>query len=125
MILLIIGMAACSKEEEIIKADNLTGEWRWVLKTGGIAGVYEKPKNDEVVILILNSDKTFKYLLNGKETSDGNYGLTKGESILLNKEVNIIVFNEHQKQMYELSGDSLYLSEDFYDGFNYTYVRNK
>ncbi len=113
---------ACEKSEAV-KSNDLTGTWKWVRKTGGIAGVNETPKEGEVTRLKLNADKTYSTTLNDSLVTSGVYTLSKGESMLLNKEVNFIVFGEGLPMIYEVRNDGLYLAEDVYDGFNYEYVR--
>ena len=125
LFLLIVGFTSCSKEEVTVKSNELVGEWKWVKKTGGIAGVNETPNKGDTFVLKLNSDNTYSYITNGSETSKGQYTLDKEESMLYNKETPVIVFDENGKLMYELQGNVLYLAEDYYDGFNYEYVRIK
>lgn len=123
--LILIGLASCSKDDVTVKSNELVGEWSWVRKTGGIAGVNETPNKGDTFILKLNSDNTYSYINNGSETSSGKYTLGREESMLQNKETPVITFDDNGKMMYELSGDTLYLSEDYYDGFNYEYVKIK
>ena len=123
IILLIAGLSACEKSE-VVKSDELTGTWKWVRKTGGIAGVNETSKEGEVTLLKLNADKTYSTTLNDSLLVSGKYTLSVGESLLLNKEVRFIVFDEGMPTMYEVRNNELHLAEDVYDGFNYSYVRN-
>lgn len=122
MILMIAGLSACEKSE-VVKGDELTGTWKWVRKTGGIAGVNETPKEGEVTLLKLNADKTYSTTLNDSLLSGGTYTLSVGESMLLNKEVSFITLGEGMPMMYEVKNKELHLAEDVYDGFNYEYVR--
>ncbi len=119
---MIAGLIACEKSE-VGKSDELTGSWEWVRKTGGIAGVSETPKAGEVILLKLNADKTYSTTRNDSLLVSGVYTLSTGESLLLNKEVNFIVFGEGMPMMYEVKNNELHLAEDVYDGFNYEYVR--
>lgn len=123
LFLMIAGLTACEKSE-VGKSNELTGTWKWVKKTGGIAGVNETPKAGEVTLLKLNADKTYSTTLNDSLLASGTYTLSTGESMLLNKEVNFIVLGEGMPMMYEVKNDELYLAEDVNDGFNYEYVRN-
>lgn len=123
LFLMIAGLAACEKSE-VGKSNELTGTWKWVKKTGGIAGVNETPKAGEVVLLKLNADKTYSTTRNDSLLISGTYTLSTGESMLLNKEVNFIVFGGGTPTMYEVKNNELHLAEDVYDGFNYDYVRN-
>jgi|GEM_PF-1135727 len=122
MILMIAGLSACEKSE-VVKGDELTGTWKWVRKTGGIAGVNETPKEGEVTLLKLNADKTYSTTLNDSLLSGGTYTLSVGESMLLNKEVTFITFGEGTPMMYEVKDKELHLMEDVYDGFNYEYIK--
>ncbi len=123
LFLMIAGLSACEKSEAV-KSGELTGTWKWVRKTGGIAGVNETPKEGEVTLLKLNADKTYSTTLNDSVLVSGTYTLSTGESMLLNKEVNFIVFGEGTPMIYEVKSHELHLTEDVYDGFNYEYVRN-
>ena len=125
LFLLMIGLMSCSKDEVTVKTNELVGEWSWVRKTGGIAGVNETPKKGDTFILKINSDNTYSYISNGTEISNGKYTLDEAESMLQNKVTPVIILNDNGKFMYELQGNVLYLSEDYYDGFNYEYVRVK
>lgn len=122
MILMIAGLSACEKSE-VVKSDELTGTWKWVRKTGGIAGVNETPKEGETTLLKLNADKTYSTTLNDSLLASGTYTLSIGESMLLNKEVSFITLGEGMPMMYEVKNKELHLAEDVYDGFNYEYVR--
>lgn len=123
LFLMIAGLSACEKSE-VVKSGELTGTWKWVRKTGGIAGVNETPKEGEVTLLKLNADKTYSTTLNDSLLVSGTYTLSTGESMLLNKDVNFIVFGEGTPTIYEVKNNELHLTEDVYDGFNYEYVRN-
>ena len=129
VILMIAGLSACEKSE-VVKSGELTGTWKWVRKTGGIAGVNETPKAGEVTLLKLNADKTYSTTLNDSLLTSGTYTLSTGESLLLNKQVNFItfgdgtVFGQGVATIYEVKGNELYLTEDVHDGFNYEYVRD-
>lgn len=125
LLLLIIGLSSCGKDEVTVMKNELAGEWNWVRKTGGIAGVNETPKKGDTFVLKINSDNTYSYISNGTEITKGKYTLGKAESMLLNKEMPTITLDENGKFMYELKGEVLYLSEDYYDGFNYEYARIK
>lgn len=113
---------ACEKSE-VGKSNELTGSWKWVRKTGGFAGVNETPKAGEVTLLRINADKTYSTKINDSLVASGTYTLSTGESMLLNKKVNFIVFGEGIPMMYEVKNNDLHLGEDVYDGFNYEYVR--
>lgn len=123
LFLMIAGLSACEKSE-VVKSGELTGTWKWVRKTGGIAGVNETPREGEVTLLKLNADKTYSTTLNDSLLVSGTYTLSTGESMLLNKDVNFIVFGEGTPTIYEVKNNELHLTEDVYDGFNYEYVRN-
>ncbi len=122
MILMIAGLSACEKSE-VVKSDELTGTWKWVRKTGGIAGVNETPKEGETTLLKLNADKTYSTTLNDSLLASGTYTLSAGESMLLNKEVTFITLGKDMSMMYEVKKNELHLAEDVYDGFNYEYLR--
>ncbi|WP_367913711.1 hypothetical protein [Leadbetterella sp. DM7] len=123
MILMMAGLGACEKSE-VVKSDELTGTWKWVRKTGGIAGVNETPKEGEVILLKLNADKTYSTMRNDSLLASGTYALSVKESILLNKETDFITLGTGEPVMYEVKNNELHLAEDVYDGFNYEYVRN-
>jgi len=122
LFLMLAGVMACEKSE-VGKSNELTGSWKWVRKTGGIAGVNETPKEGEVTILKINADKTYSTKINDSLLVSGTYTLSTGESMLLNKKANFIVFGEGVPMMYEVKNNELHLAEDVYDGFNYEYVR--
>lgn len=125
LIIVSLVMFSCSKDENLIAANDITGEWKWIKKTGGIAGVNETPKEGETRILKLNTDNTYSRLENGKVISSGKYSLGRGKSMLFNEEYSTLSFDEMVPLMYEVKGISLYLFDDVYDGFNYEYVRVK
>lgn len=114
---------SCSKGENLVVANDIMGEWKWVRKTGGIAGINETPKEGELLVIKLNADKTYIRLENGKVTSTGKYSLGKAESMLFNEEYSTLSIDEMRPLMYEVNENSLYLFDDMYDGFNYEYVR--
>ena len=119
---LFLSMGGCQKETV---SNELVGNWEWVSRTGGIAGVHQTPQ-------------TLGYTYTGVYTKDGiyeqydkdnklvvtyPYKVIKAVSILDGMEHNMIQLNNAMNSSFEIRNDSLFLVQDVFDGFNEVYVR--
>lgn len=125
LFLFAIVLISCQKDGINSTKNELVGEWLWIKKTGGIAGVNESPQKGDTLILKIMPDNIYHYISNDSTIKSGTYTFSKKQSMLLQEEKNFIILDENGKYMYELSNDTLYLAEDYYDGFNYEYARIK
>jgi hypothetical protein len=113
---------------------DLLGEWIWVLKSGGIAGISKTP-DDGFNIHYLFNDSKLKITENAKDYPAMRYSVTEKKSLLSNQLTNFLILNSAdcptcqlmQEYTFQISKakDTLQLNEDVYDGFNYTFVRKR
>lgn len=116
----------------------LTGEWLWETTAGGIAGVINKPKSSERIILSFSVDGKFSVRRNDTLAYNGTFQLTKVRSIYSGKEELKIETNEIKTGyhriirpilvvegvMTRLSETQLEVGDNKYDGFGSSFVRN-
>ena len=107
----------------MIEPDSILGEWQWVSKTGGIAGINEKPKDGEVIHLSFFSDSQYVIEKNDKMEKTGSYSLNPGESLILHDKVLLLKMDDETNQICKIKGDNLILTDDVFDGFTYEYIR--
>ena len=120
---LIVLTMGCSNDEPKITANPIEGHWLFTRISGGIAGINETPKAGEKKILVLNNDGSYYFEDNDIKGEIGKYKLGKKESMLFNKEMDYLELGEDSGFLYDLKGNTLFLIEDYYDGFNYEYHR--
>ncbi|ADQ18400.1 hypothetical protein [Leadbetterella byssophila] len=122
LFILFVACTACDSGEPV-KHDDLTGTWEWVKTTGGFAGVNETPQDGEEVLLKIHANLTYERFRNDSLVKKGTYALSTGKSMLLQKDVKFVTFDNGVETFYEVKGQELNLTEDVYDGFNYAYKR--
>ncbi len=120
---------SCAKEEvEATEASSsLTGEWRWVSSTGGIAGKTYTPTSEGYERkLVLTSDFKFSRYKDAVLEKSGTYEITQAKSIYKTELVDFIKFSDGTSLVImNQSANELSLSDNFYDGFGEVYQRIK
>lgn len=115
---------SCQKNEP---QSLLTGEWQWVQAQGGIAGITIKANENLQKTLILGASNEYVLVENGKNTINTKYQILKKKSIFSGKDTDMLVLNGLNGfyMSYFVSSDSLFISDEVYDGFTNSYVRKK
>jgi len=120
----VILLVSCSKNNA--SPDSLYGNWLYLERAGGFAGGSLPSPSGTRTILSLNQNGSFqqwtnrtitgsgtwsvKYVRNGGPGPDSAYALIFGN-------------DEQSKLLITLQHDTLLLSEDAYDGFEYIYKK--
>lgn len=127
-------LSSCSREPT---PQLLIGDWLWVGSSGGIAGATYKPKPSERIILNMSGDGKFTVRQNDTLVHNGTFQLTKAKSIYSGKE-EVALKTSEVKTSYQRvlryvvvvdgvitpSNTELFISDNSYDGFGSSFVRN-
>ena len=110
--------------ENKVETSPLIGKWRLIKTSGGFTGRTQDQPLDKVEILEFTPTEMIK-ISNGKETYRRPYTLGKGKSIHSTEPAPMIFTNGNtvKGQSYTLEGNTLGISQEFYDGFYYTYIK--
>jgi len=106
---------------------GLIGNWRMTLVEGGIAGRVINVPADSAVILTFSSDSTYRVQHGFSVGESGTFHVTDTPVFSIPQPV--IVFSSGivplgiQPQVYRISRDTLFLGEDFDDGFQSVYLK--
>ena len=103
---------------------TLIGRWKLVKLSGGIIGKEQDPPMGQAIVLEFTPTEIIT-IINGKETSRTTYILGKGKSIHNSEQVPMIYTNGNMSmgQSYHLQENKLGISEEFNDGFYYSYIK--
>jgi hypothetical protein len=128
--------SACRKDISLPdpSLDKLFGSWEWVETSGGYAGQIKTPATEGYSKTIeFKSNGIYKVYIDGKRDGKMTFTIKEGTSILTNASAWFIDYDiistvnykiEPATHTFHFGGqDTLFLSEDFFDGFNYVYVR--
>ncbi|MFD1095440.1 hypothetical protein [Salegentibacter chungangensis] len=119
-------IASCSVQTTPIDDQgdkDLTGKWKLIRSSGGIAGTTtEYGAGDDVIIIEFTSNKFLKSR-NGEKIQEGSYKIEQGNSIRTTEEVPLIIYNSELKQSFEFSDGRLILFDECYDCFQNEYVK--
>jgi len=123
-----LSLASCKKSTTELPLDQkLLGEWRYTGTGGGLTGKYTKA--DSSVTRTLQFKDGLRYLKKADNHIDeeGTYQLSRSKSIYIGTEDNSIVFNgvASSSRIITLRNDTLELADNFYDGYQESYVRMK
>ena len=128
---MLILLISCGKNKITHSDDEqkLHGYWEWVSSAGGIAGVYLTPDsvgyNQE---LLFGDSGTVVTYRNKAVHSVTTYTIEIRELIGTRSVVDMIVYANQPDipQYFEFSanGDTLFLMDNIYDGFNHIYVKH-
>lgn len=126
LLFLILFLTSCTEQiNSKNEVSTLTATWSWVSSSGGIAGTTINPTTTgKSIKLKISSDGNYTIYTNEKITSQGTYKLEIKKCIHDHTDKNIIVFSNDSSMMIEkIDYINLFLSDEFYDGFTSTYIR--
>lgn len=102
--------------------NSILGKWKLMKKTGGIMGKEQIPNEIQIIEFTATEMITS---VNGKEIGRSTY--TLGYEITIHsQEKRPVIIAEGQispKLAYDLQGDNLIITDNFYDGFSKFYTR--
>jgi hypothetical protein len=115
-----------SPQKELEK--QLVGKWKYTGQSGGLAGRPEPSKPKTVSIIEFKKGGKYVRYTNGEPMFQGNYHLGKAKSIYTGKVDNAIRFDpkvnsSETGEILTITGDTLFLAENFNDGYTAGYVR--
>ena len=130
--LFLILMIGCEDHENIENVtfnspeDQIIGKWEWIRTTGGLAGVDETPLSTGKTLQInFESNGAFVWGPLEDASITGMYYLDTVMTIFSSIPLPVINLDSNLIFEYKFWGnDSLDLSENYYDGFNYSFVRD-
>ncbi|MCM8568244.1 hypothetical protein NE848_02575 [Gramella jeungdoensis] len=127
ILVFLIIFSSCSIEnaspEYKTSDENISGKWKLVQASGGIAGnIIEYGENDDRFIIEFR-DNEFISTKNGEEIEKSKYHITLGESIRSTEEVPLIIYETGKKQSFEFQEGNLILFDECYDCYQYEYIR--
>lgn len=118
-------VAACQKNESRNNS-SIIGSWEWAQSSGGIAGVVYTPETQGYSQTIeFNANDIYKRYRDGQLQEETHYTLLQDTSILSNTVVDMVQYEDDIRQSFSFSsnGDTLFLKDDVFDGFDYIYIR--
>lgn len=126
---ILFSAATCRKSQPNASLESqLIGAWKYIGKSGGYAGKSEKA--DPAMNYVLEFKNGFRYLqkTNDQVSHQGTYELYKLKSIYSGKEDNAIRFDSSstvpgKNSIISITGDTLTIADNVYDGFKMEYVR--
>lgn len=118
---------SCSREfNPESNRQGLEGTWLWARTDGGIADhIHETPASSgNHIEMELRADGRYIIRTNDSVSSEGTYSTNSRKCIHDHKDKPYINFSNDQGFMIErITIDSLYLSDEFFDGLNRVYLR--
>ena len=103
---------------------TLIGKWKLVKLSGGIVGREQLPPADRVTVIEFTPTEMIT-IINSKETNRVTYNIAKGKSIHKTELVPMIYTNGNTSmgKSFEVKQNTLGISDEFHDGFYYTYIK--
>ncbi len=103
---------------------TLIGRWKLVKLSGGIVGREQLPPVNRVTVIEFTPTEMIT-IINGKETNRVTYSIGQGKSIRKTEPVPMIYTNgiTSMGKSFRIEGNTLGISEEFHDGFYYTYIK--
>lgn len=127
LLIITIGLFACSRDiNSETREQGLARTWLWARTDGGIGDhIHETPASSgNQIEMELRADGKYFIRINGTISSEGTYSTGSRKCIHDHKDKPYINFSNDQGLMVErMTTDSLYLSDEFFDGLNRIYLR--
>jgi hypothetical protein len=124
LIILLTGLSACKTQNNAPVENPLVGKWEWVRSKGGLAGttVSSSPADQKQVIFTREGDH--ELIENGKSKMKVEYVIRNGKSMLSMSHVPMVYFRSNKiYQSFRVESDTLFLTDEIYDGFSHVYLR--
>jgi len=114
----------CSNDDENNIKEQLIGKWIWVESSGGIQGETLNPQTTGENRHIEITFDEIKYFTNGILTSEFDYYLQKGESIMTNEKIDLMIYENDRKQSIVLNENKLILYDECFDCYQNEYIKD-
>lgn len=104
---------------------ELIGEWQWVSSQGGIAGTTLTAQPGNRVIANYKKNGVYELTENGQQKISTTYEVKEGKSILTPESKTMISYGDGQMvtQSFYINGNTLFLTDEVFDGFGHTYTK--
>lgn len=118
--------SACNKKHDDCTPPQpaLTGKWKWVETTGGIAGITTRPNMGETYILDLASNGQYTYSKNSTTLYSGSYTVEYRYCYLTNANTWMLVMSGLGNKIIDQQTLTLYLMLDVTDTEREKYQKN-
>lgn len=119
-------LLSCSREVAPSSGERgLAGTWMWVRSEGGFSNTIHTPSSTgDHIDMELRADGKYIIRTNNTVSSEGTYSTSEQRCIHDHREKPYISFsNDHGLMIERITADSLYVSDEFFDGFNKVYIR--
>ena len=117
-------LSSCSKNEDTSDLSSITGKWKWIESKGGITGGTETPASTGKIINLQISSNQVKKYENGILIATHSYTIQSLPSIFGGEKPTLVYDNE-EKQSYELIGNQLNLNDECNDCYVHKYVKEE
>jgi hypothetical protein len=105
------------------EAEKIFGTWRFVYSSGGLWGG-GNASFDATDTYEYKENGTFSHRKDGQLIDQMNFSLQLGPSITSQTDQLLIQYGTvGYKQSFQISNDTLFLSDEVYDGFQYVFVK--
>ena len=105
------------------EAEKIFGTWRFVYSSGGLWGG-GNASFDATDTYEYKENGTFSHRKDGQLIDQMNFSLQLGTSITGQTDQLLIQYGTvAYKQSFQISNDTLFLSDEVYDGFQYVFVK--
>jgi len=122
--LLTVLISGCGKiNTPNAEAEKLFGTWRFVSSSGGFSGA-GNASFDATDTYEYKENGTFSHRKDGQLMDQMNFSLQLGTSITGQTDQLMIHYGlVGYRQSFQIQNDTLFLSDEVYDGFQYVFVR--
>ncbi|WP_159038513.1 hypothetical protein [Brumimicrobium mesophilum] len=102
---------------------ELFGSWEYEYDSGGFSGAGGSTKYNSDSWIEFTERGFFKVYEGSNKESQKKYRIKMKESIYSSEEKPAIVYLNGDYEMFTIEDDKLYISDNHYDGFTYTFSR--
>jgi hypothetical protein len=123
-IILFFTILACKKQDTAPQESALAGKWEWLESQGGKTGMTVKASQVNNRQLVFTHNGDFEMIENGESKIKTNYVIREGSSITSAEKVPLIYYrSNYWQQSYQVRRDSLFLTDEVYDGYRHIYLK--
>lgn len=112
-------------KSQLALKDGMSGTWQWVSTSGGFGGLKMNPESSGYSRQIIVDGNHISIYQGDSLTISAAFLLYQGKTIFSEQEADLIQVGDLPEEVIRLSGDSLFLQENVYDGFSHIYVRKR
>lgn len=105
------------------ESKELFGSWTYDSNSGGLIGVGGSNRFSEDASVKFTESGCFKVYVGSVKQSQKNFTLELKKSIYDVNPRTALVYNNGDFETIQISNDTLYLSDEMYDGYTYRFIR--